>query len=44
MIVAIIPTGYADGSNRLLSNKDYNLKNSKRVPIVDRNLYGANDG
>lgn len=36
MIIATIPTGYADGYNRMLSNKGYVLINGKRAPIVGR--------
>ena len=36
MTVATIPTGYADGYPRLLSNKGYVLINGKRAPIVGR--------
>lgn len=36
MKIATIPTGYADGYNRLLSNKGYVLVNGKRAPIVGR--------
>ena len=34
MRIATIPTGYADGYNRLLSNKGYVLINGKKAPIV----------
>ncbi len=34
--VATIPTGYADGYSRLLSNKGYVLINGKKAPIVGR--------
>ncbi|MCB1152220.1 MAG: alanine racemase [Deltaproteobacteria bacterium] len=33
-IIATIPMGYADGLNRLLSNKGHALVHGKRVPIV----------
>ena len=36
MTVATIPTGYADGYNRLLSNHGYVLINGQRAPIVGR--------
>ena len=36
MRVATIPTGYADGYPRLLSNKGWVLINERRVPIVGR--------
>lgn len=36
MIVATIPTGYADGYNRILSNKGKVLINGKAAPIVGR--------
>ena len=36
MTIATIPTGYADGYPRLLSNKGYVLINGKRAPIVGR--------
>ena len=36
MTVATISTGYADGYNRLLSNKGYVLINGKRAPIIGR--------
>ena len=36
MRVATIPTGYADGYNRGLSNKGYVLINGKKAPIVGR--------
>ena len=36
MIIATIPTGYADGYNRLLSNKGYVLINGKKASIVGR--------
>lgn len=36
MIIATIPTGYADGYNRLLSNKGYVLINGAKAPIVGR--------
>lgn len=36
MKIATIPTGYADGYNRLLSNKGYVLINGKKAPIVGR--------
>lgn len=36
MIVATIPTGYADGYNRFLSNKGRVLINGKVAPIVGR--------
>ncbi|WP_455438267.1 alanine racemase C-terminal domain-containing protein [Hungatella hathewayi] len=36
MKVATIPTGYADGYSRLLSNKGYVLINGLRAPIVER--------
>ena len=36
MRIATIPTGYADGYNRALSNKGYVLINGRRAPIVGR--------
>mgnify|MGYP003290120873 CR=1 FL=1 len=36
MKIATIPTGYADGYNRLLSNKGYVLINGRRANIVGR--------
>ena len=36
MIIATIPTGYADGYPRLLSNKGWVLINGHRAPIVGR--------
>lgn len=36
MRIATIPTGYADGYNRALSNKGYVLVAGKRAPIVGR--------
>lgn len=36
MRIATIPTGYADGYNRLLSNKGYILIHGKKAPIVGR--------
>ena len=36
MRIATIPTGYADGYPRLLSNKGWVLINGKRAPIVGR--------
>ena len=36
MKVATLPVGYADGYNRLLSNKGYVLINGKKAPIVGR--------
>lgn len=36
MKIATIPTGYADGYNRLLSNNGYVLINGKKAPIVGR--------
>ena len=36
MSVATIPTGYADGYSRLLSNKGWVLINGERAPIVGR--------
>lgn len=36
MRIATIPTGYADGYNRALSNKGYVLIGGKRAPIVGR--------
>lgn len=36
MKIATIPTGYADGYNRLLSNKGFVLIKGKRAPIVGR--------
>lgn len=36
MQLATIPTGYADGYNRLLSNKGYVLIAGKRAPLVGR--------
>lgn len=36
MRVATIPTGYADGYNRHLSNKGFVLINGKKAPIVGR--------
>jgi len=35
-IIATLPVGYADGYNRLLSNRGEVLINSKRAPIVGR--------
>ena len=34
MRVATIPTGYADGYNRLLSNKGFVLIHGKKAPIL----------
>jgi alanine racemase len=34
--IATIPVGYADGFNRLLSNRGEALVNGRRVPIVGR--------
>ncbi len=36
MTIATIPTGYADGYNRLLSNKGWVLIQGERAPIVGR--------
>lgn len=36
MLIATIPTGYADGYNRSLSNKGYVLIHGKQAPIVGR--------
>ena len=36
MKIATIPTGYADGYSRLLSNKGWVLINGKKAPIVGR--------
>ena len=36
MVIATVPTGYADGYNRLLSNKGYVLINGKQANIVGR--------
>lgn len=36
MIIATIPTGYADGYPRLLSNKGFVLINGKKAPVVGR--------
>lgn len=36
IIVATIPTGYADGYSRFLSNKGYVIINGKKAPIVGR--------
>jgi alanine racemase len=36
MVIATIPTGYADGYNRLLSNKGKVLINGRTAPIVGR--------
>ncbi len=36
MTLATVPTGYADGYNRLLSNKGYVLIGGKKAPIVGR--------
>lgn len=36
MKIATIPTGYADGYNRMISNKGYVLINGKKAPIVGR--------
>ena len=36
MTIATIPTGYADGYPRILSNKGYGLINGKKAPIVGR--------
>ncbi len=36
MRIATLPTGYADGYPRLLSNKGYVLINGKKAPIVGR--------
>lgn len=36
MMVATIPTGYADGYSRLLSNKGWVLINGKKAQIVGR--------
>jgi alanine racemase len=35
-IIATVTTGYADGLNRLLSNKGFFLVNGKKAPIVGR--------
>ncbi len=34
--VATVPVGYADGYNRLLSNKAFMLAGDKRVPVIGR--------
>lgn len=36
VVIATIPTGYADGYNRLLSNKGYVLINGMKAPVVGR--------
>lgn len=36
MTLAVIPTGYADGYNRLLSNRGHVLIRGKRAPVVGR--------
>lgn len=36
MTIATVPTGYADGYPRLLSNRSYVLINGKKAPIVGR--------
>ena len=36
MMIATIPTGYADGYPRLLSNNGWVLVNGKQAPIVGR--------
>ena len=36
MVIATVPTGYADGYSRLLSNKGWVLINMKKAPIVGR--------
>lgn len=36
MVIATIPTGYADGYSRLLSNKGWVLINGQRAPVVGR--------
>lgn len=36
MTLAVIPTGYADGYNRLLSNRGYVLIRGHRAPVVGR--------
>lgn len=36
MKIATVPTGYADGYNRLLSNKGFVLINGQKAPIVGR--------
>lgn len=36
MVIATVTTGYADGLNRLLSNKGYVLINGHKAPIVGR--------
>ena len=35
-MIATLPTGYADGYNRLLSNKGFVLIHGKKAPIVGR--------
>ena len=35
-VIATLPVGYADGYNRLLSNKGYVLVNGKKAPITGR--------
>ena len=35
-VIATLPVGYADGYNRLLSNRGYVLINGKKAPIVGR--------
>ena len=44
MIIATIPTGYADGYPRLLSNKGWVLINEKRAPVSKTYMHGSNDG
>lgn len=36
MLVASVPVGYADGYNRLLSNKGYVLYQGQKLPIIGR--------
>lgn len=36
MVVATVPTGYADGYNRMLSNKGHVIINGENAPIVGR--------
>ncbi len=36
MLIATIPTGYADGYSRLLSNRGWVIINGKKAPIVGR--------
>lgn len=36
MTVAVLPIGYADGYNRLLSNKAYGILRGQKIPLVGR--------